>query len=287
NLIVENVNTQVAGAIQTNIAAQLPGALQANLATVTGQVAPAYGLAALPKYQAKPLKPEKITSYEIGYKGLIAKKLFIDAYYYFSKYENYIGGTTIVVPTAASPAVPGLPLESGIGAGLYNGFSRPSNTEKVITAYGWAVALNYSLNKGYNVGVNVSHNKLKDFEESPEQQYAGFNSPDYTYNLSFGKRIGSGDKFGFNVNLRHQTEFVWQASFGTPTDASQVFFTNSQVPAITNLDAQVSAKLASIKSILKVGGNNIGGKPYFQAFGSSMVGSTYYVSLTFDQLFNR
>ena len=287
NLIVENVNTQVAGAIQTNIAAQLPGALQANLATVTGQVAPAYGLAALPKYQAKPLKPEKITSYEIGYKGLIAKKLFIDAYYYFSKYENYIGGTTIVVPTAASPAVPGLPLESGIGAGLYNGFSRPSNTEKVITAYGWAVALNYSLNKGYNVGVNVSHNKLKDFEESPEQQYAGFNSPDYTYNLSFGKRIGSGDKFGFNVNLRHQTEFVWQASFGTPTDASQVFFTNSQVPAITNLDAQVSAKLASIKSILKVGGNNIGGKPYFQAFGSSMVGSSYYVSLTFDQLFNR
>lgn len=285
--INQNVNSQVANAITSNINAQLPGALQANLPTVTGQLAPAYGLAALPKYQAKALKPEKITSYEIGYKGLIAKRLFVDAYYYFSKYENYIGGTTIVVPTAPSPAIPGLPKESGIGAGLYNGFSRPSNTEKVITAYGWAAALNYSLNKGYNVGINVSHNRLKDFEESPEQQYAGFNSPDYTYNVSFGKRIGSGDKFGFNVNLRHQTEFVWQSSFGSPNDASQAFFTNSQIPAITNLDAQVSAKLPSIKSIVKVGGTNIGSKPYFQAFGSAMVGSTYYVSLTFDQLFNR
>jgi len=285
--IEQTITTQIANAIQSNVATQLPLALQANLATVTGQLAPAYGVAALPKYQAKALKPEKITSYEIGYKGLIAKRLFIDAYYYFSKYENYIGGTTIVVPTAPSPAVPGLPVESGIGAGLYNGFSRPSNTEKVITVYGWAAAMNYSFNKGYNAGINVTHNKLDGFEASPEQQYASFNSPEYTYNASFGKRIGSGDKFGFNVNLRHQTRFLWEASFGTPTDASQAFFTNSQVPAITNFDAQVSAKLSSIKSILKIGGNNIGGKPYFQAFGSSMVGSTYYVSLTFDQLFNK
>ncbi|MCD8539252.1 MAG: TonB-dependent receptor, partial [Leadbetterella sp.] len=273
--------------IATNVSAALPGALQANLVSVTGQLAPAYGVAALPKYKAKALKPEKITSYEIGYKGLIAKKLFVDAYYYYSRYENYIGATTIVVPTAPAPLVPGLPVESGVGVGLYEGYSRPSNTEEVITADGWAVALNYSFNKGYNAGVNVSHNKLRGFEPSEQQLYAGFNSPEYTYNISFGKRLGSGDKFGFNINLRHQTEFVWESGFGQPNDANQVFFTNSQVPAITNIDAQISAKLPSIKSILKVGGTNLGGKPYFQAFGSATVGSTYYVSLTFDQLFNR
>jgi len=286
NTISQNVAAQITNAIQTNVDAQLPGALDANLAKTTTQLAPAYGVAALPKYQAKPLKPERITAYEIGYKGLLAKRLFVDAYYYYSKYENYIGGTTIVVPTAPSPAAPGLPIESGIGAGLYNGFSRPSNTEKVITVDGWAAALNYSFDKGFNAGINITHNKLRGFEETPEQQYAGFNSPEYTYNVSFGKRLGSGDKFGFNVNLRHQSEFVWQGSFQQPT-AAVIFFSNTQVPAITNLDAQVSAKLSSIKSILKVGGTNLGGKPYFQAFGSAMVGSTYYVSLTFDQLFNR
>lgn len=285
--IASNVNAQVANAIQANVAANLPGALQANLAATTAQLAPAYGVAALPKYQAKTLRPERITSYEIGYKGLIAKRLFVDAYYYYSRYENYIGATSIVVPTAPSQAAPNLPVESGIGDGFYEGYSRPSNTEKVITADGWAVALNYSFNRGYNAGVNVSHNKLRGFESSPEQLYAGFNSPEYTYNVSFGKRIGSRDKFGFNVNLRHQTEFVWESGFGQPNDANQVFFTNAQVPAITNVDAQVSAKLPAIKSILKVGGTNIGSKPYFQAFGSAMIGSTYYVSLTFDQLFNR
>ena len=286
-LIAQNVTTTMTNLIQTNIATNLPGALAANLAAVTTQLAPAYGVAALPKYQAQPLRPERITSYEIGYKGLIAKRLFVDAYYYYSKYENFIGGTTIVVPTAPAPTVPGLPLESGIGAGLFNGFSRPSNTEKEITVNGWAAAMNYSFDKGYNAGINITHNKLRGFEQSPEQQYAGFNSPEYTYNLSFGKRLGSGDRFGFNVNLRHQTEFLWESSFGSPTNANVEFFSNTQVPAITNLDAQVSAKLPSIKSILKVGGTNIGSKAYFQAFGSAMVGSTYYVSLTFDQLFNR
>ncbi len=285
--IASNTDAQVNQAIQTNIAGALPGALQSNLPGVTSQLAPAYGVAALPKYQAKKLKPEKITTYEIGYKGLIGKKLFVDAYYYYSKYENYIGATSIVVPTAPSPAVPGLPKESGIGAGLYNGYSRPSNTEEIITVDGWAAQMNYSLNKGYNVGVNVSHNKLKGFKPSPEQLYAGFNSPEYTYNVSFSKRLISGQKFGFNVNLRHQTKFTWQSSFGVPTDANQVFFTNTMVPAITNIDAQISAKLPSIKSILKIGGTNIGGKPYFQAFGSSMVGSTYFVSLSFDELFQK
>jgi iron complex outermembrane receptor protein len=285
--IATNTTNQVSGLIQQNIATNLPAALQANLASTTARLAPAYGVAALPKYKAKTLKPEKITSYEIGYKGLIGNRLFIDAYYYYSKYENYIGGTSIVVPTAPAPTVPGLPIESGIGAGLYNGFSRPSNTDKVITVDGWAAQLNYSFNKGYNAGVNVTHNKLRGFEPSPEQLYAGFNSPEYTYNISFGKRLVSGQKFGFNVNLRHQTEFKWESSFGSPNDASQAFFTNTFVPAITNLDAQVSAKLPSIKSILKIGGTNIGSKPYFQAFGSAMVGSTYFVSLTFDQLFQK
>lgn len=285
--ITQNVNNQVATAIQSNITAQLPGALQANLAATTAQLAPAYGIAALPKYQAKALRPERITSYEIGYKGLIAKRLFVDAYYYFSKYKNFIGGTSIVVPTGPATSVPGLPIESGIGAGLFNGYSRPSNTDQEITVHGWAAALNYSFNKGYNAGVNVTFNELKGFTASPEQMYAGFNTPEYQYNFSFGKRIGSRDRFGFNINVRHQTEFLWEASFSTPTDATVPFFQNTIVPAITNLDAQVSAKLPAMKSILKVGATNIGGTPYFQAFGSSMVGSTYYVGLTFDQLFNR
>jgi outer membrane receptor protein involved in Fe transport len=271
---------------QATIASNVQATLVSQITAVTTQVAPAYGLAALPKYQAAALKPEKISSYEIGYKGLIGKKLFIDSYYYTSKYTNFIGGTAILVPTAA--AGPGLPIESGLGsASTRSAYSRVANSKEIITANGFAISGNYSLTKGFNVGVNYAQNNLKGFTTSPEQQYAGYNTPKNRYNMSFGKRLNSGDKFGFNINLRHQDEFVWEASFNQPTTTGVGTFTNTIVPAVTTFDAQVSYKLSAMKSIIKLGGTNIGGKPYIQAYGSAAVGSMYYVAITFDELLNK
>lgn len=284
--VAANLPAAIAANFQPAFNAELAKALAANVPGVTAQVAPAFGLAALPKYKAAALKPEKISSYEIGYKGLIAKKLFIDSYFYTSKYTNFIGGTAILVPTAA--AGPGLPIESGLGsASTRSAYSRVANSKEIITANGFAISGNYSLSKGFNVGVNFAQNNLKGFTASPEQQYAGYNTPKNRYNLSFGKRLNSGDKFGFNINLRHQDEFVWEASFNQPTTTGVASFTNTIVPAVTTFDAQVSYKLASMKSIIKLGGTNIGGKPYIQAFGSAAVGSMYYVSITFDELLNK
>jgi len=271
---------------QATIASNVQSTLVSQVTAVTTQVAPAFGLAALPKYKAAALKPEKISSYEIGYKGLIAKKLFIDSYYYTSKYTNFIGGTAILVPTAA--AGPGLPIESGLGsASTRSAYSRSANSKEIVTANGFAISGNYSLTKGFNVGVNYAQNNLKGFTTSPEQQYAGYNTPKNRYNISFGKRLNSGDKFGFNLNLRHQDEFVWEASFNQPTTTGVASFSNTIVPAVTTFDAQISYKLSSMKSIIKLGGTNIGGKPYIQAYGSAAVGSMYYVAITFDELLNK
>lgn len=284
--VAANLPAAIAANFQPAFNAELAKALAANVPGVTAQVAPAFGLAALPKYKVADLKPERISSYEIGYKGLVAKKLFIDSYFYTSKYTNFIGGTAILVPTAA--AAPGLPIESGLGgASTRAAYSRVINSKEIITANGFAISANYSLNKGFNVGMNFAQNNLKGFTASPEQQYAGYNTPKNRYNISFGKRLNSGDKFGFNVNLRHQDEFVWQASFNQPTTTGITSFTNTSVPAVTTFDAQVSYKLASMKSIIKLGGTNIGGKPYIQAYGSAAVGSMYYVAITFDELLNK
>jgi outer membrane receptor protein involved in Fe transport len=245
----------------------------------------AFALGLLPKYKAVPLQPEKVQSFEIGYKGLIAEKLFVDTYFYYSVYNNFIGGTSIVVAT--EPALAGLPIQSGIGVGKYIGFSRPSNTKEKITANGFGISANYSLEKGYNIGANFAQNNLRGFTPSAEQQYAGYNTPKNRYNLSFGKRLVSGSKVGFNINFRHQDGFTWEASFTRPSDATLAAFTNTQIKAINNIDAQVSLKVPSMKSIIKIGGTNIGGKPYVQAFGSASVGSMYYVALSFDELLNK
>ena len=275
----------IAGAIQAGVAATLPGALQASLPGTIAQVLPAFAAAAIPKYQAPELKPERIASYEIGYKGLIGKKLFVDAYYYFSQYTNFIGSTVIIVPTL--PAGPGLPIESGVAsANTRIPYARPANTNEAINVQGFAIGADYSLSKGFFVGANFANNELNRFVPTPEQQYAGFNTPKNRYNLKFGKRLGSGDKIGFNVAFRHQDAFVWESGFVQPTNTAVPLFSNTTVQAINNLDAQVSYKLPSIKSILKVGGTNLFGKPYVQAYGSAAIGSMYYVSLTFDELLN-
>lgn len=281
-----NLPAAMAANFQPAFNSELQKVLVANVPGVTQQVTPAFALAKLPKYSAKTLQPERIQSIEIGYKGLIAKKLFVDAYYYTSTYRNFIGGVSVVVPTA--PAAPGLPIESGVSsASTRLGYSRPANTSEEIKVNGWALSLNYSLQKGFFINGNIANNELKRFVPSAEQQYAGFNTPDYRYNLGFGKRITSGSKFGFNINFRHQNAFLWEASFNQPTTTGLQFFTNTTVPAINNIDAQISMKLPSMKSILKVGGTNIGGKPYMQAYGSAFVGSMYYVSLSFDELLNK
>ncbi len=274
-------------AVKAAIATNVQNVVTQQVTAVATQVVPAYALASLPKYKAKPLVPEKIQSYEIGYKGLIAKKLFIDAYYYYSRYRDFLGGISVVVPLAA--AGPGLPIESGAGsASTRAGYSRTANTSEDITVSGWALSADYALPKGYRVGGNIAFNKLNHFEPSPEQQYAGFNTPDYRYNLSFGKRLGSGDKIGFNINFRHQNSFIWESSFVLPTTTSVTPFDGKTiVPAINTLDAQISFKAPSIKSIIKIGGTNIGGKPYVQAYGSASVGSMYYVALSFDELLNK
>ncbi|UBM57375.1 carboxypeptidase-like regulatory domain-containing protein [Marinilongibacter aquaticus] len=304
NSITEGVTAYVMSQVQAGQIPNDPAIIQAAIAAgvnqkftetfgvgidqvqgVVSNLVPAFALAALPKYQNPGFSPEKIQSYEVGYKGLIARKLFVDAYYYWSHYTNFTGGTIIVVPTEA--AGPGLPIESGIGVGNLIGYSRVANTNKPIKVQGWAIGLDYAIKNGYGVGFNIANNELTQFTPTPEQQYAGFNTPRYRYNINFGKKIGSGDRFGFNVHFRHQEAFTWESSFVIPTTTSAPLFSNTEVKAINNIDAQVSFKFPEIKSILKVGGTNIGGKPYVQAYGSASVGSMYYISLTFDELLNK
>ncbi|TLV00022.1 carboxypeptidase-like regulatory domain-containing protein [Dyadobacter luticola] len=284
NAIQAAVTAGVNQALPGVLSAQLPGILASQVPGLVPDLAKAYALAKLPKYNAVKLKPERIASYEIGYKAVIARKLFVDAYYYVSKYKSFLGGAVVVVPTAA--AAPGLPIESGIGVGNYNGYAMAVNTTETITTQGFAVGLNYALPKGFNVGGNVANNNLTNFKPSAEVEYSQFNTPKYRFNVSFGKRLTSSSTWGFNAVYRYQQAFTWESSFIVPTSTDVPIFSNTKVPAIGNLDAQVSRKIPSIKSVIKLGATNLFGKSYIQAYGSPNVGSTYYVSITFDELLN-
>ncbi len=71
------------------------------------------------------------------------------------------------------------------------------------------------------------------------------------------------------MNFRWNSEYLWEATFVDGT-----------VPANAVVDAQVNYAVRKWKTVIKIGGANIGGNEYFNAPGTGYIGSQYYISLT-------
>ena len=108
-----------------------------------------------------PLKPEEVNTWEVGYKGIIAKKLFIDVNCYNGISKNFISPTI---------TVPGRVLEVGGEKILHNpAFAGAFINDTLknaqfltyfnygdVRVYGLDLGLNYTINKFLNVGVKYS-----------------------------------------------------------------------------------------------------------------------------------
>jgi hypothetical protein len=126
--------------------------------------------------------------------------------------------------------------------------------------------------RGYVVGANYNWNKL--IEGLSSDFLNDFNTPEHKFNISISNRKIT-DRIGFNVMYRWQDAFRWEAGFG-----------RGDVPAIGTIDAQVSYKIPSFRSNVKIGGSNILNTRHVLSFGGPTLGAIYYVTVTFDQLLN-
>jgi hypothetical protein len=207
------------------------------------------------------VQPEKLTAYEIGYK-FGGQNLFIDLNGYYTQYSDFIGGQIVALKNPTSHQ--GNPINPGYLYSLYN------NSTEDVTSYGVGLGFGYSL-PWKKMIVNGSYNYAKyDANESADFR-AGFNTPEnkFTVGLSSREVIKN---LGFALNFRYQQEFLWQSTYGV-----------WNVPEFGVFDAQVNYKISSMKSIVKIGATNLGGTDYRTNIGAPFIGSTYYISLTFDQ----
>lgn len=209
------------------------------------------------------VKPERLNSYELGYKGLLGKNFLLDLSGYYTIYQDFIGGDDVVskLPTEHQ--------QNPIPAGTI--FSPYRNESEEVTSKGVGLGLTYNLPKGYSLMANYNWADFDVKQDLSTSFRAGFNTPEHKINVGIGNRKLT-KSLGFNINYRWQDSFLWQSDFGDWT-----------VPEFGVVDAQVSYKLSSIKSMLKVGGTNLFGGDYRTNFGGPFVGQTYYISLTFDQ----
>jgi outer membrane receptor protein involved in Fe transport len=219
------------------------------------------------------VKPEQIKSFEVGYKGLMAgQKLMVDVSYYYNIYTDFEYQIRVrrAVGDVNANAINASSLLSGDNTNTYQIYT---NATDEVNSQGAAVGITYNLPKSYTLSGNYSWNSF-DKNQNTSGIYQ-FNTPENKVNLTFANRKLT-DKLGFAVTWRWQEDFFWEGSFA-----------NGNVPAVSTFDAQVSYKVPAMKSVVKLGGSDIFNKRYVLNYGAPLIGAIYYVSVTFDQLFNK
>ncbi len=209
-------------------------------------------------------KPESCSSFEVGYKGLVAKKLLIDVYGYYSEYKNFLGRIIAVQSST-------VPLDTSVGLAYPNKYSIVVNSDGKVKTQGWGFSLQYLLPHNFTINANLYSDELK---SSSTNFITGFNTPKYRTNIGFGN-IGFLGKnaFGFNVVYRWQDKFYYEGDF-----------TTGNVAAFGTLDAQISYKMSQNNLLFKLGATNLINHYYINAYGNPSIGGLYYLSVTLNLL---
>lgn len=208
----------------------------------------------------KELKPETVKSYELGYKGIIAKKLLLDAYFYYSKYDNFIVSEAVVQAQNG----PNFEVYSNFSS---NNLSYNQNSSKTVKSNGWGIGIEYKVYKNFLLYGNVFSDVLKDVAPG---DVTFFNAPKYRVNVGL-RNDNVFHNIGFNVVAKWQDNNYYEGTFVSGT-----------LPYFTWVDAQVTYRPAKTKSTFRVGGTNIGNNYYRTGYGSPAVGGLYYISYGYN-----
>ena len=237
-----------------------------------------------------PIKPEKVKTIEAGYRTTLFNKLYVDASFYYSIYEDFIGyqtgasfkfGSTKVA--SEQDVIDGWAAVAGDTIDNYNDLLLPSiqgyrvaaNAQDKVTTKGFTLGLNYFFNQYLTINGNYSWNKLNK-KGTDDPIIPAFNTPEHKFNLGFGVRdinvFGVSRHWGFSSNYKWVEGFIFE---GSPQ------FTG-EVPSYSQLDAQINKAIPEIKATIKLGASNLLNNNSFQVYGGPRVGRMMYASILFE-----
>lgn len=239
---------------------------------------------ALQYFDVAPIVPEKVKTGELGYRGFFAGHLYVDASYYLSFYDDFIGYQLGV--KSEFDTVIGLPISPTV-------YRVSANSTNQVITQGASIALSYYFKNKYTVTTNYSWNKLSK-TNADDPIIPAFNTPEHKFNLGFSGRNLGKEKlgfFGFSVNYKWIQGFIFE---GSPQ------FTGL-VPTYDMVDAQVSYQIPNKLITFKLGASNLFGiQPFFsegtagerfekafdnkniQVYGGPRVGRMAYLSILFE-----
>lgn len=207
----------------------------------------------------KTVKPESVSSFEVGYKGVINKRILLDAYAYFSRYKDFLVSTAVVQSNTGNKYEIYSPFSTNL--------SYTQNSDQDVKSYGWGVGIEYLVVKRYVFYGNVFSDVLKDV---PAGEVTFFNAPKYRFNVGL-RNENVYKNIGFNVVVKWQDRNYYEGTFVSGT-----------LPYFAWLDGQISYRPPKTKGIWRIGGTNLGNAYYRTGFGSPYVGGMYYISYGYN-----
>ena len=214
------------------------------------------------------INPEKVTSFEIGYRGKV-EKLVIDFSTYYNRYKDFISQEVVIAPYYGTVGDGALSV-AAIANGDYQAYSAYTNTDADVNSYGASLGLSMKVLGNFDLEGSYTYTKLDFDRDANPDVMLNFNTPEHKFKASFGNQQLF-DNFGFNVSYRFSDDYFWEATFG-----------NGVIPEFHVVDAQINYDVPSIKSSFKLGGTNLTNKEYYTAFGTGFIGSMYYLSWTIN-----
>ena len=215
----------------------------------------------------KNLSPEQANTWELGYKAQILKGLYVDASYYRSRYQDFIGTLRFYGREDGLP-VQGTPFPAT------GDFVKPAtdrtrgrliqvwaNAEQAVNTQGIVLAADYYTPQKLHLYSNYTWSHIN--EADVPGLILGFNTPTHKVNAGLD---GTYHQFIYSLNYRYQTGYT----FFMPFD-------EGFIPAYGTLDAQVGYRIPSLKSLLRLGGTNLTNANAISAYGSAAIGRVVYL----------
>lgn len=216
-----------------------------------------------------PVRPERVWTAELGYRGTLFKKLYVDFSGYYSIYQNFIGFKLGV----DAKFVPNNPFPVAFQA-----YRVSANSADIVHTRGASIQINYYFKKYYAVNGNFTYNEL-DRRGSTDPLIPAFNTPRFKFNIGVSGRdirmkIGKArlNNWGFNVNYRWLEGFLFE---GSPQ------FTG-RIDSYGMLDAQLNYTYPKAHTTLKIGATNLLNNQVYQVYGGPLIGRLAYLQLQFD-----
>ena len=216
------------------------------------------------------VKPEQVTSFEVGYRGKL-NNVTVDFSVYYNKYQDFISTEYVIAPFYGTVGDNTTSI-AAVANGDYQVYQAYTNSDADVNSYGGSIGVGIKVFNGFDLDGSYTYAK-EDFDKAANPDFrTNFNTPEHKVKVSFG-HTEIVKNLGFNLAWKWSDAYYWEASFG-----------DGDIPSYHTLDAQLNYTVPKIKSTFKIGASNALGEEYYTAIGTGYIGSIYYASWTINNL---